>query len=235
MKKTRKHQDYIYEAENYCKHPKETFIFLANLISPLPFSKNFNPSILDIGCATGAFLYYVKKEFQLTDCYGVDYSSNLINQANRLDGINFLTDSAESFNIDKEFDVITMQGLLCYFDDICPSLSNIKKHLKPSGKVFIEDFFNDDDVDVQTKYRNNRYFDSFEKGWNYHSIHTIKRVLNDIGLKVNNIHEFNLSFELEKQEDPCRAWHINTESGRFFINGLGFIYKLRVLEISHND
>ena len=44
MKKTRKHQDYIYEAENYCKHPKETFIFLANLISPLPFSKNFNPS-----------------------------------------------------------------------------------------------------------------------------------------------------------------------------------------------
>ena len=235
MKKTRKHQDYIYEAENYCKHPKETFIFLANLISPLPLSKNFNPSILDIGCATGAFLYYVKKEFQLTDCYGVDYSSNLINQANRLDGINFLTDSAESFNIDKEFDVITMQGVLCYFDDIYPSLLNIKKHLKPGGRVFILGFFNDYDVDVQIKYRNNRYFDSFENGWNHHSIYTIKKVLSDIGLKLDNIHEFNLSFELEKQEDPCRSWHINTESGRFFINGLGLMYKLRVLEISYND
>ena len=235
MKKTRKHQDYIYEAENYCKHPKETFIFLANLISPLPFSKNFNPSILDIGCATGAFLYYVKKEFQLTDCYGVDYSSNLINQANRLDGINFLTDSAESFNIDKEFDVITMQGVLCYFDDIYPSLSNIKKHLKPGGRVFILGFFNDYDVDVQIKYRNNNYFDSFENGWNHHSIYTIKKVLSDIGLKLDNIHEFNLSFKLEKQEDPCRSWHINTESGRFFINGLGLMHKIRVLEISYND
>ena len=235
MKKTRKHQDYIYEAENYCKHPKETFIFLANLISPLPFSKNFNPSILDIGCATGAFLYYVKKEFQLTDCYGVDYSSNLINQANRLDGINFLTDSAESFNIDKEFDVITMQGVLSYFDDIYPSLLNIKKHLKPRGRVYILGFFNDYDVDVQIKYRNNRYFDSFENGWNHHSIYTIKKVLSDIGLKLDNIHEFNLSFELEKQEDPCRSWHINTESGRFFINGLGLMYKLRVLEISYTD
>ena len=235
MKKTRKHQDYIYEAENYCKHPKETFIFIANLISPSPFSKIFNPSILDIGCATGAFLYYVKKEFQLTDCYGVDYSSNLINQANRLDGINFLTDSAESFNIDKEFDVITMQGVLSYFDDIYPSLSNIKKHLKLGGRVFILGFFNDYDVDVQIKYRNNNYFDSFENGWNHHSIYTIKKVLSDIGLKLDNIHEFNLSFKLEKQEDPCRSWHINTESGRFFINGLGLMHKIRVLEISYND
>ena len=142
---------------------------------------------------------------------------------------------AESFNINREFDVITMQGVLCYFDDIQPSLLNIKKHLKPGGKVFIGDFFNDYDVDVQIKYRNNRYFDSFENGWNHHSIYTITSVLDDIGLKLDNIHEFNLSFKLEKQEDPCRAWHINTESGRFFNNGLGLMYKLRVLEISHND
>ena len=26
-----------------------------------------------------------------------------------------------------------------------------------------------------------------------------------------------------------------TESGRFFINGLGLMYKMRVLEISYND
>ena len=56
MKKTKKHMDYIYEASNYFKRPKETFIFLAKLISSLPFSKNFNPSILDIGCTNGAFL-----------------------------------------------------------------------------------------------------------------------------------------------------------------------------------
>jgi len=235
MKKTRKHQDYIYEGENYYKHPKETFIFIKKLISPLPFSKDFIPSLLDIGCARGEFLYYVKKEFQLTDCYGVDYSSNLINHANRLNGINFLTDSAESFNIDKEFDIITMMGVLSYFDDVCPSLSNIKKHLKLGGRAFILGLFNDHDIDVQIKYRNNRYFDSFENAWNHHSVNTITNVLDDIGLKLDNIHEFNLSFKLEKQEDPSRSWHINTESGRFFINGLGLIYKMRVLEISHND
>lgn len=230
MKKISRHTDYIYESEDYVNNPKEKVVFLAKLISSNSFN---NPSILDIGCANGGFLNYIKNNLKFLDCYGVDYSKSLIDQAKKLDGIHFLHDNAETFIIDKQFDVISMQGVLGYFDDIYPALSNIKKHLKPSGKFYIDCFFNDYDIDVQIKYRNNRYFNSFEKGWNNHSIFTIKSVLKNIGLKIDYIHEFDLSFELEKKEDPGRAWHINTDLGRFFINGLGLIYQNRVLEISH--
>lgn len=58
---TKKHQDYIYEQENYYDNPKETFMFLKNLITD-----SFDTAgVLDIGCAKGEFLYYLKKHITI--------------------------------------------------------------------------------------------------------------------------------------------------------------------------
>ena len=43
--------------EDYYSNPKETFMFLKELILN-DFDK---PSILDIGCARGEFLFFIKK------------------------------------------------------------------------------------------------------------------------------------------------------------------------------
>ena len=51
-----KHQDYIYINEDYYKDPKETFSFISKLIN----DSHHIPSVLDLGCARGEFLYFLK-------------------------------------------------------------------------------------------------------------------------------------------------------------------------------
>ena len=229
-----KHQDYIYMNEDYYSNPKETFMFLKELILN-DFDK---PSILDIGCARGEFLFFIKNSLKIKDLSGIDYSSNLIEKArsfNGLEGVNLVVNSAEKFEMGRTFDVITMLGVLSYFDSVKPTLQKIKKHLALNGKAYILGFFNDFDVDVFISYRNNKYFDEFEPGWNLHSLETIKKSLDDLDMRLTNIHVFDLSFDLSPQDDPCRAWHINTEDGRKYTNGLSLIYDIRVLEVTNNE
>lgn len=231
--KDSKHQDYIYTNDDYYKNPKETFTFLANIIS-----KDYkNPSILDVGCARGEFLYYLKNNIKYDNLCGVDYSPQLIEAAQSFKGlknVHFHVGSADDFNLNRKFDVIVMSGVLSYFDDIELTLKKLKDHLNLNGKIFILGFFNPQDVDVLIQYRNNKYFTTFESGWNYHSFATVTKVLNKLSMSVIEKYDFNLSFNLLQQEDPCRAWHIETQNGKKFINGLGLIYDIQVLEIVHN-
>ena len=69
--------DYIYFRDNYFNKPKEIFKFMEK-----NSSINNNDTILDIGCARGEFLHYlrVKKKIK-SQMYGVDQSKKLINYA----------------------------------------------------------------------------------------------------------------------------------------------------------
>lgn len=92
--------------------------------------------------------------------------------------------------------------------------------------------FNEFDVDVIIKYRNNKYFDTYEPSWNNHSIQTIKKNLNKVGLKLIKTHKFQLSIDDFSKEDPARAWTAYVGENKKFINGLGLMFDLICLEIS---
>lgn len=170
--------------------------------------------------------------------YGLDYSPELINSAKSfsgLEGVNFIVGSAEDFSLEQKFDYIVMTGVLGYFDDISKVLKNLSLHLKPQGRIFILGGFNNYDVDVIIRYRNNAYFSTFESGWNFHSIHTIKKLLQEFNLKLQENKPFILSFKDSPKADPCRSWHIDTESGLKYTNGLGLLFELSALVIAHKD
>lgn len=232
----KKHQDYIYEMEDYYNKPKEMFNFVATLIKEdIGISMGYARSVLDIGCAKGEFLYFLHKQIDCSRLVGLDYSDNLIQQAKNFEGLNniaeFFVGSAETFQFQNKFDVITMLGVLSYFDDTFTVLKNMQEHLTKNGTIYILGFFNDYDIDVLIKYRNNKYFNTFEAGWNYHSISTIKKNLIRLGMTISGIDTFKLSFDLLPQTDPARSWHIKTSLGTKFTNGLGLIYDMRVLKI----
>lgn len=226
-----KHQDYIYINEDYYKDPKETFSFISKIIS----DSHHIPSVLDLGCARGEFLYYLKNNIKYKQLVGIDYSDKLINEAKKfhgLNGVKFKVDSADDFNLNSKFDIIVMSGVLSYFNDISKVFECMKNHLEHGGKIILFGFFNEYDVDLLIKYRNNKYFETFEPGWNIHSIITISRELKKLQLKIINQKTFELSFKSKKQDDPCRAWNIETEEGIKFTNGLKMLYDMAALEIT---
>ncbi len=230
-----KHQDYIYLKENYIKKPKETFVFLSKLIK----SNKNKISLLDLGCAKGEFLFYLEKNFKgKIELMGVDYSSKLIKEAkgyNFKNKIQFLKNDAEKIKINKRFDYIVASGLVSYFDYIGIFLKNSLKHLKKGGKLIILDNFNKYDVDVIVRYRDNyNKFKNFEKGWNLHSIKTIKKIINTKKYKVN-LKKFSLSFNLKKKKDPMRSWHVTIDKKKMFTNGLSQIFEIEALIITKSN
>jgi len=228
---------YIYLNEDYYHKPKEIFKYLTNFII-LNTKENKKYSILDIGCAKGEFLYYLKSKAAFERMVGIDYSQLLIAEAKKFAGlkeVEFYCNLAESFTLNKKFDFITMTGVLSFFDDLRKPLNNLGRHLKGKGVAFITGLFNEDDIDVLVKYRNNKYNKEFESGWNNHSIQSVKKYLKNIGMVVKNIYKFELPFSLKKQTDPSRSWTIQTEYGKKFVNGLGLIYDLITLEVKHKD
>ncbi len=234
-KKITKHQDYIYLNEDYYKNPKETFKFLITLIKS--FHKKKIESILDFGCARGEWLYFVKKKMKIKSLVGVDYSQNLINEGKKKlnhFNIKFYKGSAETIKIKKKFDVIVASGLVSYFDNLNKFLDNSIAHLNKKGILIILDNFNTYDVDVILKYRNNQYSTKYEKGWNLHSIETIKRNLKNKNLKLIKIKKFNLSFNLKKTSDPLRSWHTVVKNKKKFTNGLSQIFDIHSIVIKKN-
>lgn len=75
-----KHQDYIYIYKKKFK-VKKNFKFLLNIIKK-KFKKNIK--VLDLGCAAGDWLYFIKDKF-VGDNYfeGIDYSKALILDAKK--------------------------------------------------------------------------------------------------------------------------------------------------------
>lgn len=230
--KLKKHQDYIYLQEDYYKKPKETFNFILNLIKK--FHKKKVNSVLDLGCAKGEWLYFLKKKTNIKNLVGVDYSQNLINSGKKnLYNLNieFYKGSAETIKLKKKFDVIVASGLVSYFDNVKKFINNSIKKLNKGGILIILDNFNPYDVDVILKYRNNKYSQKFEKGWNLHSIETIKKNLIYSKAKLINIKKFNLSFHLKKKTDPLRSWHTRVNNKIVFTNGLSQIFEIKSLVI----
>ena len=231
-----KHQDYIYLNENFIDSPKETFKFALEIINEYHSKANIS-NILDLGCAQGEWIHFIKTKVSDVSFTGVDYSEKLIGAANinfsNVNNVNFVLGSAQDIKLEQKFDVIHMAGVISYFDDTIQSLSTIKKHLSNKGICIILDNFNQYDIDVLVNYRNNKYSKTFEKGWNLHSIQTINRNLKKLELKVSEQRIFRLPFKLNKQSDPARSWTINTEMGTKFVNGLSQIFDIHALIVTH--
>jgi SAM-dependent methyltransferase len=192
--------------------PKDSFIKVGNLISGWLDDFSGIASIIDIGCATGAFLNYLSDRFPGHSISGYEHLEELIKagqknypgiqitQASILDSKKIAPTSA---------DVITVQGVISIFDDIAPIVKNLALWIKPGGKILIHGMFNPFNVDVFVKYRRSEEYgtDRVEAGWNVISQKTITDLFIKSGARQVRFHEFQISTDLEKNsQDPLRSW-----------------------------
>lgn len=228
------YKDVHHYKDNDFENPKEHFKFVANIIEN-NYASRKDLSILDVGCAKGEFLYYLKKRFKDRDVFltGVDFSQTLINLAinfRGLDGIEFYQGLAESFKLERKFNVITATGLISCYDDYEILIDNLLLHLTENGILIITNGFSTSEYDIISRYRKYDEKENWRYGWNQHSIMGISKYAESKGRKLTP-HKFELPFKLERQDDVIRSWTLDTNEGQKFTNGLNIIWNLWALEI----
>jgi ubiquinone/menaquinone biosynthesis C-methylase UbiE len=224
--------DKIYLKSNLYKKPKESVKFLQKILNKRLSSKK-NYKVIDIGCANGELLYFLKKYNKNFNLTGVDIKQNLLNKAKNnlpqditLKKMDFNT-KIKSF---EKFDIIICSGVIGIFDDLKVFFSNINKIKKKNSKFYFFGAYNDYTYDIKTKYVDlNMKKKVLQSGWNIWSIKTLKK---HFGRKKFKKHYFNMSFDFKKnQNDLIRSWTIKIGNKRHFTNGLMLLLNQKWLEV----
>ena len=215
---------------------KELFKDFSKIIKRHFHKKTANLDLLDIGCASGELLYFLKKDLR-TDrlVWGLDISKDLINNARERFGnssIKFFVANANNFKLNKKFSVITAASLISYFDDPYPILKNMLKYLKPDGILLISGVFNNRNIDVRLRYKleNDKKWKN-DAALNQFSIRTIKDFFAEHGYQCK-ISTQIMPFNISPKKHPIRSWTVNLNGKRYVMNGLQLVYNIQTLAIT---
>ena len=225
-------QDDIYIQQGKKIQVKELYKEIQALIEH-NFSDTSQLSILDVGCASGELLYYLKSSLGVEEkLFGFDASVELVENANTRfneEQLQFFVDDAQTFSLSERFDVIIMKGVLTIFDEFQPSLDNIIQHLKPKGIAIIVSVFNDYDIDVRITFRK-KGSTEWNTGYNLFPLSDIKEFIAKKGCTME-CKEHIMPFDLSPQDNPIRAWTVTCNGKRYLTNGLNLLYNMKLLTI----
>jgi SAM-dependent methyltransferase len=230
---TRTH-DKLYLDENRKLHPKEYFKFIAKYARPF-LSGLENPTLLDVGCATGDFLHYAGIEFPWASLIGMDVMGSLIDRAKEEvpKAEFYLGDIYQGLNLpDKKFDAIFMSGVHTIFEEFKPWVNNLVSLLSKQGRGYVFGLFNPFDLDIVVHVRRSGADGPAEMGWNTISKKSIQIYLQELGFNCRFMDwEINIDISAHP-EDPLRSWTIRTQEGaRLVVNGTQVLHQFSLLEI----
>ena len=189
------------------------------------YKKNFNGTVLDIGCAQGTFLQHFKKNFPNSEAFGVDTSKELIAKSQKINinksafhtkeiNTNQITFFTKNFLIlNEKYDLVFALGVLGYYDDQLKTINKMISLTKKKGKLFIFSHFNTMNIDTRVRFRNNFNSNKWERGLNSFSLPTIKKYLTLKNLKFKFI-KFDIPIKLKPQKNPIISYTIETKSNQ---------------------
>lgn len=223
----------FYLAEDRRLEPKEYFKFLveqaAGRLSKPPVR------VLDIGCAAGELLYYLRSIYPHASLTGTDVTPQLLAKARQAvpDAEFVLSDIYSGANLPTEpFDVVFMSGVNYLFAQYEPWIRNLLPLTRHSAYVF--GIFNPDDLDVRATVQRSGDPTS-ATGWNLISRKSISLFLDSLRVAHRFI-EWELPLAIPRShDDPIRSWSIETRDGRFLaINGMQIVHRFAALHIDRS-
>jgi len=182
--------------------------------------------ILDVGCATGTFLRTLQIQ-GFTHLAGLEISSEQADYAREQFGIKVFKDFSEV--PDSSVDLVTMYAVLEHFSDPVAVMSEVVRVLKKDGRVVI---------DVPNMASLYRWMTGRSWLWlippahlQYFSPRSLKRLLNDCGLRICNARSLSSTTYLF-----ILAYHLASLTGRSMprrsLSSGGRRITIRVLEFS---
>lgn len=213
--------------------PKEAYRFLAGIMhkGPLPGPGG---SLLNVGCATGVMLEYLKSEFPALSLHGIDNVESFIEQARGepgLKGVEFQLADAFSYR-GGPYDIVVCFGVFGIPEDFEGLLESLLANTKPGGRLFAQGLFNEDDIDVRMVYRDNLNAQDWNTGFNIYSQARISAWLEG-RCASHAFHRFVMPFDVPKRADmPHRARTVTLAHGeRRMVNGMCMMLPEYLLEI----
>ncbi len=195
--------------------------------------------LLDIGCASGAFIQLIRPRFAAAKFTGIDISSELIELANK----RFEADPNCSFYVrdalahipEIKYDVIIASGVLSIFEDFEEPLSKWLSWLASGGMLCVFGCFNSRNIDTINRFRNHHAGGEWEGGLTSFSIATVGKFLSARGYSYEFI-PFSLPVTLAESADPIRSFTITSNDGRtMIVTGANIITELYHLVIRRGD
>ncbi len=213
--------------KKYFKKPKHTSLVLLKLIRN-DFKKSDKKTFLDVGCANGAVIEFIRNKFKDFYYIGTDVEVKFKKNLSKISkDIKFYYDDVKKKNSKKIFgDIIYCSGLLSLFNDPNILLQGLINRSKSGSKIIISSMMNPYDLDVIIKFRNNhskkKSFDGV--GWNLHSIFQISKLLKK-SKKVKSFEFIKTKFPKklkinQNKKDQLRSWTVKFNNELLFINGL---------------
>jgi len=134
----------------YAEMSKYEFDYKAGLVSDeyldhfnkmskllIPYLKEKNEKILDIGCSTGALLSILKSH-GYSNLLGIDPSPSCVETVKQLYNIQAEVNTISGFKWNQKFDVIILSAVLEHFVDFTDAMHKIRSLLNDGGLLFIE-------------------------------------------------------------------------------------------------
>ena len=192
---------------------KQSFVEVADEVSQEVFA-----TIADVGCATGAFPSYLRARFPNQEVVGIEFLDSLRLKAERdFPSIDVRYGNVlDKTSVTQKFDVITMLGVLCIFDDYKSVIENVLGWLNPGGRLILHNMVSEFDIDVTIKYKEsslNPKLDDLESGWNIISERSLALVANENHATIISSKPFNLKVDLSKTDDVMRSWTESNANG----------------------
>jgi trans-aconitate methyltransferase len=181
--------------------------------------------ILDVGCANGEFLSYLKNAYPGSSLTGVDVFPELIEKSKKvvpeadivLAGVPNLKKILKN-----KYDLVFGIGLLGIFDDPGYVLEDLLSMTNKGGSLILLSNFNEHPVDVKIDFRKKTggAWSDWQKGWNIFSVDSMEELLKD---KVQSLKfiDFEAPFEIQPNpEDPIRSWTRDVNGKLELTNGI---------------
>jgi len=195
----------IYQNLDYYDSPKEYFQIVLDEIA-----RDFGrpASILDVGCANGAFLHHAQKRFSDSEFKGLEPIESLVTLAHQhLKNVKLCNRGIFDEGIENEIGAstaVTMLGVMYLFrepEKVLKSLLNLATH---DGAVYIFSPFNEEPIDVLLDYRRAPKGE-WASAHNLFSQITMESICADIGVTCRWV-DFVMSKPIPKTNDPMRSW-----------------------------
>lgn len=97
---------------------------------------NDGMSVLEVGCAHGAFLNKVSELFNLNECIGLELNQTALKESTKWKIVNQFVQDYEKNNKEK-FDLVCSYQVLEHVADVCQFITSKLNCLKPGGKLII--------------------------------------------------------------------------------------------------